>query len=258
MPSFNITSEVGIHELVNAVDQTTREVSSSKTGGCFVKGTLVHTREGLRPIEKLRAGDYVLSRPGDGDGDGDGSGEPTHKRVVRTFIHEQKTIRQILADWGEVGRVEMIAATGNHPLWVEGSHWTRADLLNGDSVLRIVDGRAGGVVHQYPVYRTDLPGVGWTQCMPIVETSHGNRYDYENAKGVPMGGFEDIVSKEVLRGDDPFLTVTVYDIEVEDYHTYYVGKTGFWVHDNNNCEDQRIARATPATTRNSRVQLKKR
>jgi hypothetical protein len=129
----------------------------------------------------------------------------------------------------------MIACTGNHRLWVEGRGWTRADLVDDDCMLRIVDGRTGSAFRQYPVYRTDVPGVGWTQSMPIVETSHGNRYDYENAKALPVGGLDDIVSKEVLRGDDPFLTVTVYDIEVEDYHTYYVGKTGFWVHDFNNC-----------------------
>ena len=34
--------------------------------GGFVKGTLVHTREGLRPIEEIRVGDYVLSSPEDG------------------------------------------------------------------------------------------------------------------------------------------------------------------------------------------------
>jgi hypothetical protein len=201
-----------------------------RIGGCFVKGTLVHTREGLRPIEELRERDEVLSSPEDG------SGGSAYKRVLKTVVHEQKTIRQVIGDWGEVGRFEMLAPTGNHPFWVEGVGWTRADLLNRKSVLRLVDGSAGGVVDQYPVYRTEEPGIGWTQEMADLETSHGNRYDYQNGRVLPMSGFDDVLSETVLRSDDPFLAVTVYSIEVEDFHTYYVGKTGFWVRDAN-CQD---------------------
>jgi hypothetical protein len=47
-------------------------------GACFVAGTLVHTKEGMKPIEQIRVGDYVLSKPENG------KGEVAYKRVVRT------------------------------------------------------------------------------------------------------------------------------------------------------------------------------
>ncbi|MCL2076530.1 MAG: Hint domain-containing protein [Betaproteobacteria bacterium] len=35
--------------------------------GCFIAGTLVHTREGLVPIEQIKVGDWVLSKPESGE-----------------------------------------------------------------------------------------------------------------------------------------------------------------------------------------------
>lgn len=32
-----------------------------------------------------------------------------------------------------------------------------------------------------------------------------------------------------------YYTANVYNIEVEDYHTYFVGKVGVWVHNSNGC-----------------------
>ncbi len=34
----------------------------------------------------------------------------------------------------------------------------------------------------------------------------------------------------ILESEDPRLKTRVYNIEVEDFHTYYVGKHGGWVH----------------------------
>lgn len=44
----------------------------------FVAGTLVHAKDGILPIEQIKVGDWVLSRPPD-------RGENACKRVLRTF-----------------------------------------------------------------------------------------------------------------------------------------------------------------------------
>jgi len=45
------------------VDQTQ---TSPRPAPCFTAGTMVHTSEGLVPIEKIGVGDWVLSKPDQG------------------------------------------------------------------------------------------------------------------------------------------------------------------------------------------------
>lgn len=66
------------------VTEAARKNTNQNAVGCFVAGTLVHTRDGLRPIEQIQVGDYVLSKPEDGNG------ETAYKRVVNTFEFADK------------------------------------------------------------------------------------------------------------------------------------------------------------------------
>ena len=52
----------------------------------FMKGTLVETEEGWTPIDELKVGDWVMSRPENG------IGEAVPKRVVNTFRYEDKEV----------------------------------------------------------------------------------------------------------------------------------------------------------------------
>ena len=52
----------------------------------FVAGTLVHTDKGLVPIEQIKVGDRVLSKPESGEG------ELAYKPVVNTFEFEDKEV----------------------------------------------------------------------------------------------------------------------------------------------------------------------
>ena len=67
-------------------DQCAAENALSSSMGCFIKGTLVETEEGWTPIDELKVGDWVMSRPENG------IGEAVPKRVVNTFRYEDKEV----------------------------------------------------------------------------------------------------------------------------------------------------------------------
>jgi len=107
--------------------------SVDSPGGCFVAGTLVHTRNGLRPIEDLRVGDFVLSQP-------ENTGEQAYRRINETFVFKDKSIFEVICQ-DEHGRSERILATPNHPFWVKGIGWTGAEYLEAGQTVELNDGR---------------------------------------------------------------------------------------------------------------------
>ncbi|WP_439000427.1 polymorphic toxin-type HINT domain-containing protein [Pseudomonas benzopyrenica] len=192
--------------------------------GGFIKGTRLHTKEGLKPIEEIKVGDWVLSSPEEG------SGSPEYKRVVRTLKHEQQTIVCISIHpegWKFPDPFYFIAATGNHPFWVEVIGWTRADALQCQQWLQLGDGGRAFIGGVQPVYRTDQEGIGWTTEQISLKGS-GTLFDYANY--TPVNTEKSVyLASEVIESDDPYLRVTVYTLAVEDFYTYYVGAKGFWV-----------------------------
>ena len=89
----------------------------TKAGGCFAAGTLVHTKDGLKPIEQIQVGDWVLSKPESGEG------EQAYKRVVNTFSFEDRVVRRVTYSVMRNGswEHERLIATDNHPFWVSGA-----------------------------------------------------------------------------------------------------------------------------------------
>jgi hypothetical protein len=89
--------------------------------GCFVAGTLVHTQEGLKPIEDIKVGDYVLSKPENGEG------ELCYQPVTRTYEYENRELyyvafsarKELLEREKPAWDHGCIAVTGGHPIWVE-------------------------------------------------------------------------------------------------------------------------------------------
>jgi hypothetical protein len=95
--------------------------------GCFVAGTLVETEDGLRPIEEIELGDYVLSR-------NERTGEFEYREVVRLFVRDNQQIVQVELEDAE-GKSTSIGATVEHPFWVGDQGWVGArGLLPGDEI----------------------------------------------------------------------------------------------------------------------------
>jgi hypothetical protein len=157
---------------------------------CFVAGTLVHTKEGLKPIEEICVGDWVLSYPDDQappvrwrEEGGERwvifrqEDEYTYRQVTRTFVHEDKPICEVeIIDFSN--GIETLKVTPDHPFYVKHIGWTPARELD-------------------------------FTC-PLFAESFGNM----------------AVGKVSVTGE----RARVYNLEVDEFHTYYVGRLGVWVH----------------------------
>jgi len=84
---------------------------------CFAAGTPVLTPEGEKPIEQLKAGDYVLARD---EYNVEGTAEP---KIVERTLHGQAQILELHVS----GHV--IRTTAPHPFFVQGRGWTPAGEL---------------------------------------------------------------------------------------------------------------------------------
>lgn len=153
---------------------------SEETTG-FAAGTLVHTKEGLKPIEEIRVGAWVLSHP-----EHQSPPRPlrqeheyTYRKVTQTFVTEDQPLSKFIIANLVTGNKETFLVSANHPIFCEN--------LGGWVPLSEID--AGDAVENYCfgnllVYRV------------FHEQEHARAYNFE----------------------------------VEEFHTYYVGENGVWVH----------------------------
>ncbi|WP_027469516.1 polymorphic toxin-type HINT domain-containing protein [Deefgea rivuli] len=224
----------------------------------LIAGTLVHTDQGLKPIEQTQIGDRVLSQS-------EGGGERVYKQVVNTFTYDDKEIwvvKYTLAAEAHLKRdkpIHHLYATANHPFCGEGEGWTAAADLSADQQLQLADGGIATVQQVWQVWRTPAAGMGWvrTDILGMPDATEAHIADFRagcdlwayplrrrNDATVPYsypGDFDCTVfdHKAMLsiiydEGDRAFKS-RVYNLEVEDCHTYYVGEEGVWVHCRN-CE----------------------
>lgn len=130
-------------------------------------GTLIHTEDGLVPIEEIKPDQLVWAED-------PATGERALKRVVCLFRNEKYELVHLQI------KGETITTTVGHPFFVQGKGWVAAKDLHINDKLKLQNG--------------------------------------EDA-------FVDEIGLEQL--DTP---VQVFNFEVEDFHTYFVGSNGVLVH----------------------------
>lgn len=219
------------------------------TNSGFAAGTLVHTDQGLVPIEQIKVGDMVLSKPEDG------IGAQVYKPVVRTIktdnvpVRLVKCIAQDVRDQARRDRkyisddeLTNIVVTANHPFWVVGKGWVQAEDLRESDSFELADGRlaklydnGGGLfTAARPIYHFPGDLSGWTirfneygddESVHLVDVDLTPSVMRQRDTGVPyretyLGWYKD--------HGQPY-TCTVYNFEVADTHSYYVADLSVWV-----------------------------
>jgi hypothetical protein len=219
------------------------EVLPDGTGryiACFPAGTMVHTAEGLLPIEKLRVGTLVLSQPEDG-------GEREMRPVVRkvSTLDQPLMAVQIHIQGDKGSELTTIVATPNHPFWVETplvkgedgeepKHWLAAEYLEPCMTLQLADGRSAEVRSAAFIHRTQHEDIFF---------AGDERVDLAQVMCLKDGRLEVLAPERLaqlgkLDLGERYLA-PVYNFEVEEFHTYYVGEVGVWVH-NTNCQERAV------------------
>lgn len=104
-------------------------LTKTSTGNCFVAGTEILTTEGIKNIEDIQVGDWVIAD------DPTTPGEIEARQVTDTFVRQTSALVDLYVD-GEV-----ISTTGEHPFWTPDKGWVEAKDLQVGSLLQTEDGK---------------------------------------------------------------------------------------------------------------------
>jgi len=226
-PEQAVRKIFALHQVGDYVSEALKRLKANPTQTAqaisgFAAGTLVHCKNGLVPIEQIKVGDWVLSKPEHG-------GEQAYKQVLATFKHEPQRVIAVQCCYpDDRNKRERIVTTLGYAFWQIDKGWTTADnlpeLLDG-SKFELADSNQsliGGVTN---IFITETPGVGWSSSSLNDPETEGYKWDYVNNKLIAVN----VYALDSIRNNsepNPYLKLAVHNLELEDHYTYYVGKLG--------------------------------
>jgi hypothetical protein len=118
--------------------------------GCFAAGTIVWTSHGAVPIEQVKVGDLVLAKD-------EQSGELVFRLVTAEIVTRQAALLDLSLE--QEGREIRLRTTDEHPFWVEGRGWMRADALVPGSMVDTLGGPATVLALSFTGERTTVHNI---------------------------------------------------------------------------------------------------
>ena len=152
-------------------------------------GTLVNTKEGLKPIEEVKIGEYVLSRSEE-------SGETSYKKVTDTLIRSTYNICTIELENGK------IKSTTGHLFMVQDKWWKAAAELKAGDILETADEQCQRVKS----ITVEEKGYPVTTYNLSVEDNHTFFVNNEGILTHNMAGFKSCELKRVIPGTPGVVT----------------------------------------------------
>lgn len=178
------------------------------------------------PIEQIKVGDWVLSRRDNN------TGKQAYKRVLKTIQSDEAKPIIMLRYYSELDeKICQLYVTSEHPIFVRSRTggdvgWMAASTIAHPTKLVSFDGTPIEAYEKCTLWVTPKQGVAWGQSRVF---DYGPLVDFNGSMPTIL---EDDTSERAMGGIGATYEAIVYHLEVEDFHTYYVGELGIWVHNN--------------------------
>src|SRR5690606_29595384 len=108
------------------------------------------TSHGPVPIEQVKVGDLVLAKD-------EQTGELVFRLVTDAIVTKQAALLDLSLE--QEGRAIQLRTTDEHPFWVEGQGWTRADSLSPGTTVETFGGAATVLALSFTGERTTVHNI---------------------------------------------------------------------------------------------------